>query len=174
MKRLSLVLVLLLAACTTTVPVVAEYKAKTLQEVYASVTVEEFGYDPPEGLSDNQFPFNFLTIELNQPVSTLYADAVRRELTHAGSDVFADSNCLLSGDVVEFRLDAPDAVTSPKPAVTVNYVLVDTRTGQELFNETISNDPHEEPIMLGIQRNIDTLLSTEAFVTVAEDQCEKA
>lgn len=154
-------------------PVVADYQASTLNEVYAVIDVDEFQYTPPKDLTESQLQLSFMILELNHPVQDIYADAVRRELTHAGSDVFNKGACRLSGEIINFNLDTPDALTVATPVVTVRYILIDALESKELFVETIDNEPHQEDIFDAIHRNIDALLSLDKFVQIAEEKCAK-
>lgn len=167
-------LVCLLGACvTTTIPVVWQYEARTLAEVYMSTDVEPFAYTPPEGMDQRQFRQDFLTIQLDQPVPLFFADAVKRELVLAGSEVSSSAPCILTGTVEKLALEAPNGFVSPHAVVAVSYTLSVASKDERLFHARIENEPEVEGVLAAMHRNIDALLNRGDFASVAEQHCGK-
>lgn len=132
--------VLFLAGCTATLPV--NYAPSNLTRGSGAVAVDQFVY---AAARDGKFPANqpeergLGTILLGQDISSLFSDAVRKELRFSGYDLSTGASVTVGGVIDRFSYDWVGLATQ-RVDVSVSFKV--HRAGKEVYSRTITS--HKE------------------------------
>ncbi|MEX2631217.1 MAG: hypothetical protein WD341_14870 [Tistlia sp.] len=173
---LMLVGCLILGACAQP-RISLTYVPQNTQELEGALTVDDFGYFPPEGVAQDEIEEAALgSLHLTEPVGRFVAVAVAQELRVAGVKLRGD--CRLTGEVNRFRLNSLGF--SSDYMTDIRYILYGS-DGTALLDSTYgtkfnaSKFVPAEVIIANLNKlvsdNIGQLLRDPGFRQGLEDEC---
>lgn len=169
----------LLAGCAAP-KIAVEYRPQTTLEIDGSVKVNEFSYFPKKGVPNTVIPNTALGagLQLPEPVSTFFSNAVRRELRQAGMSL-KGTNCKLDGEVNQILID--DLGFTVDFVADVRYILrtndnklladIDAKTGLYKMEKFVPVDVIFTNLNKMFSDNIQDFMKNKQFQTQVEQKC---